>query len=78
MSEWIVTNMEFEEAYAEMYGYKRLVRCKDCKWWGKPNKVGFAPCYEIIAFKKSRWTKCYPTSWHGNDFCCYGERKDDE
>lgn len=34
MSEWIVTNMEFSDAWVEMYGYKRLVRCKDCKHFG--------------------------------------------
>ena len=71
MSEWIVTNMEFEEAYAEMYGYKRLVRCKDCKWWktnyswnGKEHKVCVIEPYEPVR--------------KPDDYCSRGERKDDE
>ena len=65
MSEWIVTNMEFTEAWVEMYGYKRLVRCKDCRhYWknGGDNSKG-AVC---LASPKD------------DAFCSEGRRKDDE
>lgn len=66
MSEWIVTNMEFDEAYAEMYGYKRLVRCKDCRWH-IDEQPGMVYCLAVVG----GWVE---DEW----FCKGGERKDDE
>ena len=67
MSEWIVTNMEFDESYAEMYGYKRLVRCKDCKFYWKNMKDNIdEPVPVCLASPKI------------DAFCSEGERKDDE
>lgn len=67
-SDWIVTNMEFDESYAEMYGYKRLVRCKDCKYWelSQYNTAGIHICGKFCGVRGE------------HDFCSRGERKDDD
>lgn len=44
-----------------------VVRCEDCKYWGKPNEYGFADCAENTDH-----------GWGSNQFCVFGERKDDE
>ena len=42
-----------------------LVRCKECKWRGIPTAC------PIDNFYAQRWTK-------DDDFCSYGERREDE
>ena len=73
MSEWIVTNVEFSDAWAEMYEYKRLVRCKDCKF---RNTID---CGMQFYGNDDDGNLCLSDDWtDDNGFCYWGERKDDE
>jgi hypothetical protein len=60
--------------------YVDVVRCKDCKHWHE--ETGW--CYHHSHFVDSDGAACHP--WESNDwkmlnaddFCSYGERKDNE
>lgn len=49
-----------------------VVRCKDCKWYGK-NEYNWEDEDEMFC---KYWTDWLPT--YSDDFCSYGERKDGE
>lgn len=57
-----------------------VVRCKDCKHWHK--ETGW--CAEHSSFINERGVFCHPwesANWKmfdDNDFCSYGERKENE
>ena len=57
-----------------------VVRCKDCKHWRE--ETGW--CYHHSHFVDSKGGFCHPwesTDWkmlNEDDFCSYGERKDNE
>lgn len=45
-----------------------VVRCKDCKNWGKPRQNNDAVCYVL-----SRFGSFYT---YGRQWCCFGERRE--
>ena len=45
--------------------HEPLIRCKECKFWNKREQL----CNDLIGFGRS---------WHENDYCSYGERREDE
>lgn len=65
---------------AELKKRVEVVRCKDCKHWDK--ETGW--CTEHSSFIDERGVFCHPwesANWkmfEDNDFCSYGERKENE
>lgn len=71
MSDWIVTDIEFDESYAEMCGYKRLVRCIECKYRDTIN------CGMQFYGYDDDGHLCKSDDWTQDDgFCYWGEKKD--
>lgn len=62
MAEWII---EIKDGKFPIGKWTRLVRCKDCTYWeqAKPDSGSCNRAFEITAY--------------ANDFCSYGERKDE-
>ena len=61
-----------------IYGYKgEVVRCKDCKWYKESKRQELHPtrfCYRL----KNDDGVPVGYNWDGNDFCSYGERREDD
>lgn len=47
-----------------------VVRCKDCRFWHNRAKVCLHPC---LSFEGT-----FPVRIDGNDYCSWGERREDE
>ena len=70
-----------EQAICDRYSKRdsEIVRCKDCKYWN--SDIGW--CYKHSSFINAKGEKCQP--WESNewrmfnedDYCSYGERKED-
>ena len=65
---------ENQARYIESLGIKKVVRCKDCKHWDclRDSREGQGYCLLESRGNRQIWT------WHHNDFCSYGERKDND
>ena len=48
----------------------KIIRCKDCKFWDKDDDAG--------SIKDFRYCKSNDKYFYDNDFCSYGERKEQE
>lgn len=71
--EWIVEAETREElVYGHWYVAEDLVRCRDCKYYESPWELDGMKFEGDCAFHD--WYRASPTE---NDFCSYGERKDD-
>jgi hypothetical protein len=58
-----------------LYYEKKVVRCKDCHWWRNINKKnGCGICNHEVFYIDDPTTA--PVT-DPNDFCSYGERKED-
>lgn len=58
-------------------GDSGVVRCKDCKWYEESIYPELRPtrfCYRL----KNDDGVPVGYNWDGNDFCSYGERREDE
>ena len=65
--EWIIEAETLGDLVDGLWtGGKRLVRCKDCKWWTKQEASLQGRCDAYGMYPTGEW------------YCARGERKDDE
>lgn len=73
-------NDEERELEEEMKDWVKVVRCKDCKYWLPHTKCGVdKDNNEYHNYCKYHMIdELYPEFWEAEDFCSYGERKEQE
>ena len=54
-----------------------VVRCKDCKWFDESIYPELRPTRFCYRLKNNKGVHI-GYNWDGNDFCSYGERREDE
>ena len=64
---------KFDEWFNKTVDAVEVVRCKDCGWWNENDSIFCSATKECrCGYWKGLFDYCKP-----NDFCSYGERKDD-
>ena len=70
-----------EELMAERADIVKVIRCKDCKYWQPHTQCGFDEDndeYHNYCGYHMPEDKWYAGYWEADDYCSYGERKDNE
>lgn len=74
MSKWEVLLCEIDEETGYLLGGSPIVHCKDCKWWSEESEYEWDGETEL----KQRLCTENDAYFDPDDFCSYGERREDE